>query len=76
MSANEEQELEKLARDFPVWSDHLVHFREKHPDMPPKEIMRKAGFTYRMRKGKLFRAYWKPISESVLRRVMEMHGIE
>ena len=68
--------MEKLARDFPVWSEHLADFRKAHPDTPQKEVMRKAGFTYRMKKGKLFQAYWKPVSESVLEKVMERHRNE
>ena len=59
LTEKEKNELDNLAKKLPIWQKHLKEFRKKHPNMKPQEIMKKAGFTFRMKKGKLVSQYFK-----------------
>ena len=68
MSPTEEEmrELDELARKMPKWQKHLADFREKHPEMGPQEVMKKAGFTFRMKKGKIVHGYVRKVLKRVI----------
>jgi len=66
-----EAQLDQLAKSLPDWQEHLQEFREKHPELSPQAVMKKAGFTFRMRKGKLIKACINPILEKVMRETLE-----
>ena len=61
-----EREIDELARKIPKWQNHLAAFREKHPEMGPQEVMKKAGFTFRMLKGKLVQGFVRGIIEEII----------
>lgn len=69
-----QKELDDLARSdrrLPKWKDHLRDFRAKHPEMGPREVMKKAGFTFRMNRGrqvsKIVKSMFKRVMEEVLK---------
>jgi len=60
LTEEEKVEIDELAKKMPQWQQYLADFREKHPELSPQEVMKKAGFTFRMKKGKLVSAWIKP----------------
>lgn len=66
LSTEEKARIDKLVRDLPKWKKHLRDFREKHPEMSPQEVMKKAGFTYRMKRGKLIKQFIRETIERCL----------
>lgn len=71
LTDEEKREIDDLAMKFPSWQKHLQKFREKHPELKPQEVMKKAGFTFRMKKGKLINAYLKPKFQKIMDEVTE-----
>jgi hypothetical protein len=66
-----EREIDKLARKMPDWQKHLAEFRARHPELTPQEVMKKAGFTFRMKKGKLISDFIKPKLRKIMEDVLE-----
>ena len=69
MTEKQKKEIDKLAREMPKWQQHLSEFRERHPELSPQEVMKKAGFTFRMKKGKLVSDYVKQLFKEVIEEV-------
>jgi len=71
LTEEQKREIDDLARQMPNWQKHLADFRKRHPELSPQEVMKKAGFTFRMKKGKLVtgfvRRIFKRIAEEVMR---------
>lgn len=57
LTEEDKRELDDIARKMPRWQEHLADFRERHPELSPQDVMVKAGFTFRMKKGKLVVRY-------------------
>lgn len=66
-----ERELDDIARKMPKWQEHLADFRKRHPELSPQDVMRKAGFTFRMKKGKLIKGWIKKLFDRITEEVMK-----
>lgn len=71
LTEEEKREIDDLARQMPKWQEHLADFRERHPEMGPQEVMKKAGFTFRMKKGKMVAGLIKKAFERVLEKAID-----
>ena len=69
LTDEEMRELDDLARKMPRWQEHLADFRKRHPELSPQDVMVKAGFTFRMKKGKLVHGYVRRILMRVIEEV-------
>jgi len=61
-----QDKIDELVQKMPNWQEHLTEFRKGHPELSPQEVMKKAGFTFRMKKGKLISKYVKTELRKIL----------
>ena len=74
LTKEQEREIDELARSLPNWQEHLADFRKRHPELSPQDVMKKAGFTFRMKKGKLIQAYVRKSLKRIIEKVTEKDG--
>ena len=71
LKQNLENQIDQLAKNLPDWQEHLQNFRDKHPELLPQAIMKKAGFIFRMKKGKMFKAFINSILKKATDELLE-----
>lgn len=75
LTEEQKREIDDLARQMPNWQKHLADFRKRHPELSPQDVMKKAGFTFRMRKGKLVKGYVRRILKRIAEEVMKDESV-
>ena len=76
LTDKDKREQDDLASKLPSWKDHLTEFRKRHPEFNPQEVMKKAGFTFRMKKGIMIKRYLRPKLEKIIEEVLDENHVK
>jgi hypothetical protein len=58
--------IDEIARNIPKWKDHWRGYKERHPEEPMPQVMKKASFTRRMAVAKQVKKLVKDMLEEIV----------
>jgi hypothetical protein len=73
LTKEEEREIDELAESLGEyeWKPFIAKFREKHPEMTPQEVMKKASFVRRMQISKKIHRWLDPKLRAIIQEVLQ-----